>query len=354
MSPRLSFFIYMTPFDAPLLTMTITAASIALLRMLAVPLRLIDEPSGRKTHSHGTAMVGGLALMIGFLSVLASNESVFGNYLVVINFTVLLVIVGLLDDAVSLTSSIRMMIQIGVGAGIYYLADLKFLSVGDIWFVGDLVLGPFALLFTIIAVVGGINAVNMMDGADGLVGGLLFSTLCILWFLANDAGATNMTEVLALLIPALFVFLLFNYRFPWNPKARVFLGDSGAYALGFLLVVLFIQATQGEAGFIPPILVLWIMAVPLVDIAGAIYRRAKVGKMPFADGREHVHYILVDAGVKQSLVTNGLLVANMIVGVVGVALFYAGVSESVMFVIFMVICCAYFYPLSKVSKNNTP
>ncbi|MDG1205137.1 MAG: hypothetical protein P8N51_07175 [Pseudomonadales bacterium] len=334
------------------MTMTITAVSITVLKMFAVPFRLIDQPSGRKTHSHGTAMVGGLALMIGFLSVLVSNQSVFGDYLVVINFTVLLVIVGLLDDALSLTSSLRMMIQIGVGAGIYYLADLKFLSVGDIWFVGDLGLGPFALLFTIIAVVGGVNAVNMMDGADGLVGGLLLSTLSILWFLASDAGAVNMTEVLSLLVPALFVFLLFNYRFPWNPKARIFLGDSGAYALGFLVVVLFIEATQGADGFIPPILVLWIMAVPLIDIAGAIYRRAKIGKMPLADGREHVHYILLDAGFKHSLVINGLLITNMITGVLGVVLFYAGVSESVMFFLFMAICCAYFYFLSRIPENS--
>lgn len=340
----------MNEFVSPALVMVITTVSIALLKIVAPFVGLIDEPAGRKTHASGTALVGGIGLMIGFVTVFASTFVGDGSYLVVLNLLVLLVLLGAIDDATPLNSSVRLIVQLGVGIGMFYLADIRFLSVGDIWFVGDLGLGPFALVFTLIAVVGGINAVNMSDGLDGLLAGILLSCFGFLWFFANEAGADQMRHILELALAGLVTFFLLNYRFPWNPAARVFMGDSGTYALGFLAVTLFLIATQGPEGFLPPIIALWLLAVPLVDIAGTIYRRARVGKWPLSPGREHLHYMLVDRGYSPKFVVNSLIGVNFLIGLTGCLLYKAGVPESPMFVCFMIICVVYFMIMARLSE----
>lgn len=127
--------------------------------------------------------------------------------------------------------------------GIGIVANLPFLSVGDIWFIGDLGLGPYALTFTCIAVVGGINAINMMGGLDGLCG--LFVAVPFLAARVYQAGYQASLTLALVVLAVVGSFLLINYRFPWNDRARGFPGLSWGLCVG---LPDYGPASHGQAG----------------------------------------------------------------------------------------------------------
>lgn len=342
------------------MTALVTAAvvcvvSILLLSRIAGSLRLVDRPQGRKQHKHPTAVVGGFGIVAGLFSIYLTLPELFMTHWVVFASVVVLMIVGIIDDLSHIHSAVRMLIQIGVGCAIHFQGNLPFLSVGDIWFIGDLGLGPYALTFTCIAVVGGVNAINMMDGLDGLCGLMVASALIWLSIMAYLAGHSDVFVMSTTLLACIVAFLLFNYRFPWNERARVFLGDSGAYVLGFMIAALFLMASQGvykgELQVLTPVTALWLLFIPLIDIAGVIWRRSRSSRWPVDDDREHLHYMLVDRGYSTEQVVNGLFLISFVLGGLGVGLYYAGVSESWSYVAFMTCCVIYFLITNRMSRQ---
>lgn len=342
------------------MTALVTAAvvcvvSILLLSRIAGSLRLVDRPQGRKQHKHPTAVVGGFGIVAGLFSIYLTLPELFMTHWVVFASVVVLMIVGIIDDLSHIHSAVRMLIQIGVGCAIHFQGNLPFLSVGDIWFIGDLGLGPYALTFTCIAVVGGVNAINMMDGLDGLCGLMVASALIWLSIMAYLAGHSDVFVMSTTLLACIVAFLLFNYRFPWNERARVFLGDSGAYVLGFMIAALFLMASQGvykgELQVLTPVTALWLLFIPLIDIAGVIWRRSRSSRWPVDDDREHLHYMLVDRGYSTEQVVNGLFLISFVLGGLGVGLYYAGGSESWSYVAFMTCCVIYFLITNRMSRQ---
>ncbi|MBO6565571.1 MAG: hypothetical protein JJ956_12545 [Pseudomonadales bacterium] len=331
------------------------ALLIVVLIRFAEPLGLLDHPEGRKQHKYSTAVVGGFGIVGGLFSVYFTMPTLFVEHWVVFASVVVLMIVGIVDDLSHIHSAVRMFIQIGVGCAIHFEGNLPFLSVGDIWFVGDLGLGPYALTFTCIAVVGGVNAINMMDGLDGLCGLMVTSALLWLSFMSYLSGDQEVLTLSLVLLVCVVTFLVFNYRFPWNQRARVFLGDNGAYVLGFMITALFLMASQGiykgEIQVLTPVTALWLLFIPLIDIAGVIWRRSRVSRWPVDDDREHLHYMLVDRGYSTEQVVNGLFLLSFVLGGIGVGLYYAGISESWSYVAFMSCCVIYFVITNRMSRK---
>ncbi len=323
--------------------------------VLATVLHLIDYPKGRKQHAEPTPVIGGIAITLAFLSLFFTMPDLFMQHWVIFASVVVLMFVGIADDIAQIHSAVRMLIQIGIGCAIYFEGNLPFRSVGDIWFIGDLGLGPYSLTFTCIAVVGGVNAVNMMDGLDGLCGLMVVSALFWLSGMAYYIGHTDVLALSLVLLAAVITFLVFNYRFPWNNRARIFLGDSGAYVLGFMIAALFLMATQGPykggTQVLTPVTALWLLIIPLVDIAGVIWRRSRGSRWPVDNDREHLHYILVDRGYSTERVVNGLFVIALMLGGLGVVFYYLGVTESWSYVVFMSVCVGYFLVTNRLSQK---
>jgi UDP-GlcNAc:undecaprenyl-phosphate GlcNAc-1-phosphate transferase len=221
---------------------------------------------------------------------------------------------------------------------------------------GDLGLGPYSLTFTCIAVVGGVNANNMMDGLDGLCGLIVVSALTLLTGMAYVAGHADVLTLSLILLLVVVVFLEFNYRFPSKRSARVFLGDSGTYVLGFMIAALFLMASQrpykGDVQVLTAVTALWLLSIPLVDIAGVIWRRTGGSRCPVDDDREHLHYMLVDGGYSTEQVVNSLFVSALLLGSIGVAFFYLGVSESWSYVAFMSVCVGYFVWTNRMVRSG--
>ncbi len=340
---------YLNIYLESLVVLVSVLVAIYLLDLISYRIELRDEPGGRKKHEHETSVVGGIGITCGILMLAFIEAGLFVSHKFVLAAMVVLMCVGVMDDIRHMWSSLRLIIQIALTCSVFYLGGLQFLSLGDIFGIGDVGLGPLAVVFTCIAVVGGINAVNMMDGLDGLCGGLMAVTFAALALMAQHAGHEEVFRLSLTTFIALTGFLLFNYRFPWNPRARVFMGDSGTYVLGFMVVMIFIMASEGPDAFMAPITALWLMAVPLVDIARVILTRAREGKTPLDPGREHIHYLLVDHGVSTSSTVNLLLGIASLTAAFGMALHYMNVPEVVSFVLFM----AFFFAFFAAASNMT-
>lgn len=317
-------------------------AAIYLLDLIAHHIELRDMPGGRKKHEQETSVVGGIGIGCGILMLAFTEAALFIQYKYVLASMVVLMCVGVLDDIRHIWSSVRLFIQIGLTCSVFYLGGIQFLSLGDIFGIGEVGLGPLAIVFTCIAVVGGINAVNMMDGLDGLCGGLMAITFGALAFLAYMAGHADVFHFSLTILTGLIAFLLFNYRFPWNPTARVFMGDSGTYVLGFMVVMVFIMACEGPKTFLAPITALWLLAVPLLDISRVILIRARQGKTPLSADRQHIHYLLVDQGFEPITAVHVLYGAGLLTAGLGMTLHYLRAPEAVSFALFMAVFFAFY------------
>jgi UDP-GlcNAc:undecaprenyl-phosphate/decaprenyl-phosphate GlcNAc-1-phosphate transferase len=333
-------------------TLIVTCLAAFILSLTASRWGLIDRPNGRKQHETATPMVGGIAVFAGLLSIAFTNLPVFIEFALIISLALLMLVLGILDDAHSLTSEYRLFVQLIAGLTVYIFGDLQFNELGHLWFLDTpLETGIFALPLTLIAIVGGINAINWMDGLDGLVGGMLTSTLifiAILAWLSNSMITYNFSLVV---IAALIGFLLFNYRFPWNKKARIFMGDAGAYPLAFIVVALFLKTSQPPETILPPVLALWIIAVPLFDMTRVIWLRLRLGKLPLSDDRLHIHHLLIDGGRPHRHVVNMLCSINFLIGLVGVTLHMSGVNEGWLFILLLLLLVLYYKTSNKFSLS---
>jgi UDP-GlcNAc:undecaprenyl-phosphate GlcNAc-1-phosphate transferase len=187
---------------------------------------------------------------------------------------------------------------------------------------------------TVFAVVGLINSVNMIDGMDGLAGSVALVALGWYGAAAMLSGLESQAIMAWLLCGAVAGFLALNLRLPWQPRARVFLGDAGSTLLGFTLAWFAIDLTQGPFRTMPPIAALWVVLLPLADTVSLMARRRARGQSAFHADREHIHHFLLAKGfsVSQSLAI--LVGVSTLFGAIGVLGWRLGVPEPVQFYAF--------------------
>lgn len=223
-------------------------------------------------------------------------------------------LVGLLDDRMDLPWWSRIGAQILAALAMLHIGDVRIEQLGSLFGGASVALGPFAVAFTVFAAVGIINAVNMIDGSDGLAGGLTLVSLLLLAILAASSSHFVLLRLMMPLIGVVLAFLAFNFRFPWQRSARVFMGNAGSAFLGFAICWAAIRVTQSGADPVPAILAPWIVAVPLIDCLVLIARRLHRGHSPFAADRQHLHHLMLEAGFTPGLVALTLMAAAVVLG----------------------------------------
>lgn len=328
----------------PLLTVAIafvaSALAVVLLDPVCVRLGHVDKPGGRKRHGLETPLSGGLAIATSLvlLGMLMFPSREFAGFAVGM---VVLLILGAMDDRKHVPALWRLVLQtLAVSVGVYLIAGVRLDSLGALTGGGDVLLGPFSLAFTVFAAVGVINAVNMIDGMDGLAGGFSALLIGVILLLASGTSAVNIA-LLCLTIGSLFGFLLFNLRMPWQRRARIFLGDAGSLVLGYILVWFAIQGSQGESRVFAPITAVWLFGLPLMDTVYLMGSRVLRGQSPLAADRYHFHHLLQRVGLSPGWALYAwLLVAAAFMGA-GVGMEYAGVSEAVSALTFLIAFAGY-------------
>ena len=252
---------------------------------------LVDRPSGRHDHSAPTPVVGGIAIWLGIAVVgLAGAGSVSMSFLAYLAAGAMLIGVGVLDDRRNLPWRLRLFFQ-ALAAVILFLGDTYARSVGNL-----LELGAWALPFSIFATIGVINAVNMIDGSDGLSGTLVGIALAFFVIEAAQAGDPSLAGQLLLMLGCVGGFLLLNLRFRGQRAARIFLGNSGSALLGLTVIWGAFELARipglRAAGILAP----WVIAIPLIDCVVLLFRRLLAGRSPFEADCNHIHHLLRDAG----------------------------------------------------------
>ncbi len=278
--------------------------------------KLYPQIRARDVHTRPTPRLGGLAMFfgfavaLGFAGMLGWFRSVFTDpihILAILLAAALITLIGFLDDLYDLDWSLKLAGQFVV-AGILAWQGVQIVSLP----IGGLTIGSFGISFivTVFLTVLVMNAVNFIDGLDGLVAGVvLIGTLVFFaysYLLAQQTSPSNYFN-LASLISAIVIGMCLGFL-PYNwHRAKIFMGDSGAMLLGLLMATSALtvtgqidpqQVSRGDLvpAFIPLILPLAILVLPLLDFGLAVFRRLRAGKSPFAADRQHIHHRLQDFG----------------------------------------------------------
>jgi UDP-GlcNAc:undecaprenyl-phosphate/decaprenyl-phosphate GlcNAc-1-phosphate transferase len=305
---------YLVPF---VLSLAVTFVATPFVRRLALRMGWVDQPSDRKVHPRPTPTAGGLAIFAGIVAGLLGSRLVpalsgihetTSDLDAALVAAVVIVVVGLIDDVRGMSPLGKLAGQV-LAAGLLVLAGVQLLY---FYFPGQGVLSlspDLAVPLTVLWVAGMINAVNLIDGLDGLAAGMV-AIGAAAFFLYLTLGPTAGTSpTAAALLSAIAVGASLGFL-PWNFfPAKVFMGDTGSGLLGLMMAVATISGvgrnpyppSGGDlaAIAIPIVLPLLVLAIPLLDVALAILRRMRKGLGVHHADKEHIHHRLMDIGHSQ-------------------------------------------------------
>lgn len=327
-----------TVLSACFVSIGVSALGLCVLVPISKPVGLLDHPDARKRHAFATPLVGGLSIFVGMLAgwLWLGQAQRFDD--IVLATACVLVALGALDDRYGLRVSVRVVVQIAAILTVISTTGVYVHSLG-ILHGYDLRLGWLGIPFTVLAVIGLINAFNLMDGIDGLAGCLaLVSTGAIALLMAPNMPAP-LTVMVLLLAAALYPFLVANLGL-LGRKAKVFLGDSGSVVLGYIIAWTLIALSQSTPRNISPGLVLWCVALPVMDTLAVIYRRLKRGVSPFTPDRTHIHHLLMNTGLGPRRTLVYLVAFAMALPFVGVVI-HSQFGAIANLVAFVVVAAAY-------------
>jgi UDP-GlcNAc:undecaprenyl-phosphate GlcNAc-1-phosphate transferase len=327
---------------APALAFALAAVLIAAALPLSRRLGLFDSPGGRKQHEEPTSYLGGIGILVAVgLSFLVFDHELNTLMKVFLGCTAVLAAVGFLDDRVGVNWRWRIAVQAGAAVAMI-LAGVSVYDLGDVIGVSELRLGILTVPVTIFIVVGVINALNMIDGSDGLAGGQALVSLVLFAAFALYAGNSDMLFRLLTVAAAVAGFLVWNLRFPWQPRARVFLGNAGSMVLGFVIAWAAVRLTQDDAHPVSAVLAPWTIAIPLIDCVTLMFRRIQQGHSPFAADRNHLHHLLLDAGFTPRSIAWGLMVVSLALGMTAGVVVKEGVFRPVLVIAFLLLLWGYY------------
>lgn len=339
------------------MTEAITMFLIALTALLIVqPLarkyRLVDKPGGRKQHNGDIPLIGGISLYCGIIifhllhiDVTPFIDASLNAYIVGIS---LLLAVGIADDYYDLPVTPRILAQ-ALAALVIILDDVYLNTFGFVLGEYEFLLGSAGYVITLLAGWAAINAFNMIDGIDGLLGSVSTVIFAALMLSFLSAGAEQPALWCLLMIMALLPYLISNFGLA---GAKVFMGDAGSMVIGFTLLWLILNASQGRNAIMAPVTALWIIALPLMDMVTVMIRRLRRRQSPFHADRDHLHHILLRCGLtsRQTVFVMVLLTATL--AGMGLTLATFGATESVSMALYIAIFGIYVLMNNALQQRN--
>ncbi|MBJ6144509.1 MraY family glycosyltransferase [Hymenobacter sp. BT559] len=285
---------------------------------------LFDAPNNRSVHKMPTPRLGGVAVLAGFLSALTIFAPLANGVQYLLAGCLLLFFVGLKDDLVTVSVAKKFVGQLLATGVVMLMADVRITSLQGIFGIDTLPIG-ISYCLTFLAIVGITNAINLIDGLDGLAGTILLiisSTLGYYFYYYGGQAFSNYAFVAVCLLGGVLGFLRYNFH-----KAKIFMGDTGSLVCGFIVSVLAIQFiemgnTPGQPlGGASPAVALGILFVPLFDTSRVFLVRILAGKSPFAPDKNHVHHRILALGFSQitTVLFLGLLNVAVILCVVNLS-----------------------------------
>lgn len=328
-----------------------TFAAVPVAKRIAEKIGAIDIPKDeRRMHKEPMPRLGGLAMFFGFLVSVLCFAEITRELIGLLLGIVIIVILGIFDDSHDLNAKFKFCVQIIASLVVIYVGDIKidiftnpnifsdqtFIELSD-W---------VAVPCTVLWIVAITNAVNLIDGLDGLAAGVSSIAAVSLVFIANMVGEPSIALIALMITGACFGFLPFNF----NP-AKIIMGDTGSTFLGFTLAVLSIQGgfkSYAVISFAVPVLIL---GLPIFDTSFAILRRLFTGKGIMTPDRGHIHHRLVDMGFSQKQTVFILYAMSGVLGITAVVLAGSGAMRALILLICVLI---FIFAGSMLSSKRAP
>jgi UDP-GlcNAc:undecaprenyl-phosphate GlcNAc-1-phosphate transferase len=311
-----------------LLSLVCAAALTPVLRALAFDRGWLDHGlEARKIHGRPIPRLGGVAIVLGFFAPLLGllvyptamalkfyAEPLRAGALLVGGLVIALL--GLYDDVKGAGALLKLAVQMAVGCALWFCGlQIEFFNLPGF---GPVQLGLLSLPVTVFWIAGVINAMNLIDGLDGLAGGVAFFALSASFLVAFVRGDATMALLSAALAGSVLGFLFYNF----NP-ASIFMGDTGSMFLGYVLAAGSVQTQQKSSTTVALLVPLVALGLPITDTLLAIGRRAASGRPIFSADREHIHHRLLALGLSQRQAVLVLYVTSGVLGASALLLSYA-------------------------------
>ncbi|WP_240676037.1 MraY family glycosyltransferase [Botryobacter ruber] len=304
--------------DQRLLPLILASSWAFLIAIFAVPSiirvahlkNILDQPNFRTVHETLTPRLGGVAMFAGFMSALTIFTDLDNGVQQLLAGCIILFFIGMKDDLITISALKKFAVQLLATGIVMFMADIRITSFQGIFGIGELPIG-MSYGFTFLVIVGITNAINLIDGLDGLAGSIVLiisATFGICFFLYGGVSYSNYAAVAFCLIGGILGFLRYNFH-----KASIFMGDTGSLLCGFIVSILAIQFIEMREVPSSPSVALGILFVPLFDTFRVSAIRILKGKSPFAPDRNHIHHRLLAMGFNQISTVLILAFINLLV-----------------------------------------
>ncbi len=282
-------------------TFVISLIFVKLTIKFAHRLNLYDVPNERSHHCSITPTGAGIGFILAlFVSFILFKHTLFYHYWYLFLAVFIVFATGIYDDRHNVSARFKF-IFIFLAVILLWFFGVSIDTLGS-WYGYEVSLpSVLALFFSMFALAGFTNALNLIDGIDGLSASVSVIILSFFAGMGFEYGSEIIVTFSMFSIAVLFGFLIFN----WNP-AKIFMGDSGSLTLGFIISILAVLSIE----HIHPIAIIYLTALPLLDTLIVMVRRIRRGKSPFSPDKTHIHHIMVkffDMNVKKTVLFLSML-----------------------------------------------
>ncbi len=279
-----------------LIAFAITYVVIPVIIRFARTCDCLDLPGTRRFHSEGTPKWGGAAFLLAVVPALPFITGISNEVVSFAVASVFLVGIGLIDDYRPLGWQAKFL-GITIAATIVIVGGDNVVSqLGFVWDIKSVDLGSFSVPLTYLGIIGVTNAVNLLDGLNGLAGGVSLLGFLFIGIAAALNGNLLVAAVSFAFVGSLAAFLRYNF-----PRAQLFMGDSGSLFLGFSLAVLSIRLTQGHGSAPEAFYPVLVLLLPIFDTLRVFLMRVLRGRNPFKADKSHLHHLFVRRGVHSTV-----------------------------------------------------
>ena len=273
-----------------LLALLISLILVPFVAKLAIKIGAVDKPNERKVHTKIMPRMGGLAIYLSFFAVLFLSHEMTMQHIGLLTGGTVLVLVGIIDDKTDMPAKIKLLGQI-FAACIVVAAGVRVEFMTNFILGGVFPLSIFSVPFTVLWIVAITNAVNLIDGLDGLAAGTSIIAAATMAISGYATGQTEMASMALILIGASLGFLKYNFH-----PAKIFMGDTGSMFLGYNLSVLAIMGFTKSFTVLSLVTPILVLAIPILDTLFAIIRRKMNNKPIFKPDKNHLHHCLLNYG----------------------------------------------------------
>lgn len=309
-------------------------------------LNLLDIPSKRKKHDVPVPYTGGFSIGIVFLIIVFIIDFNTKTLNFLLTYSFLISICGLIDDKYNLSVGPKLCLELVPILILIFLTNLVLEDIGTYEILGQIKLGSFNLIFTVLCVLLLINSVNYVDGIDGSACMITVSSLFLLLLFINDFSSQASIFISYSIIP-IMIFLIFNFSIFKIPK--MFLGDSGSLLLGFYLSFLLIFVYKSQN--VHPILIAWTINLYVYEFISTNILRLSLKKGLFIPGYDHIHFYLIKLTKSDATSSLILFIINFTMGLLGLITFkyFNSITSFFLYIVMFLIYLQIRIRISKVS-----